>query len=79
MKNDGGSAFPKIVDEPGEDLRQEGGMSLRDYFAGMALQGLLSNGLSAKIRNKYVDKGDDELYAWSAYDLADAMLKERER
>lgn len=49
-KNDGGSAFPQIetnqVGERGEywtDVSSTGGMSLRDYFAAKAMQGLLAN------------------------------------
>ena len=44
------------------------GMTLRDYFAAKALQGLLSN------RN--AEAAIDE-FAVKAYRMADAMLKER--
>jgi len=37
-------AFPfTLVDHDGETLSAQPGMSLRDWFAGMALQGLLAN------------------------------------
>ena len=46
-------------------------MTMRDYFAGVALQGLLAY---AATTGKYAP--DDEL-AREAYQLANAMLKER--
>ena len=48
------------------------GMDLRDYFAGLAMQGLLAY---AATTGKYAPP-DDEL-AREAYKLANAMLKER--
>ena len=42
---------------------------LIDLFAGMALQGLLANDVSVPIA----------AYAKDAYDLAEAMVKEREK
>lgn len=62
--NDGGTAFP--IPET-ENYSPQWGMSLRDYFAAKAMQGLLTN-------FKYDEYG----YARSAYKIADAMLKERE-
>jgi len=50
-------------------------MSLRDYFAGQAMVGLLANG-------QYRLKGKPLTYqntAVAAYDLADAMLAESEK
>ena len=47
-------------------------MTLRDHFAGVALQGLLAY---AATTGKYAPP-DDEL-AREAYEMADAMLKER--
>ena len=47
-------------------------MTMRDYFAGVALQGLLAY---AATTGKYAPP-DDEL-AREAYKLADSMLKER--
>ena len=49
-------------------------MSLRDWFAGMALNGLLSSskpGVTQKMNN--IEVGLDVM----AYEIADAMLKER--
>lgn len=66
IKN-GGPAFPqgKAV---GSVSLLEGGMTLRDYFAAKALQGLLSG------RNHIA-----EVSVRLAYEYADAMLKEREK
>jgi len=74
--NDGGSAFPCVYySEPigsiGSQLTIKGGMTLRDYFAAAALQGFMAAHTSGGCLV-------DDLYAKYAYDLADAMLKERE-
>ena len=63
MKDDGGPAFP-IHDHYGK--ADSIGMSLRDYFAAMALQGSLADG-----------GGSYEQEAKWAYAYADAMLAER--
>ena len=62
MKNDGGTAFPTH-----RDLKNFcPGMSLRDYFAGQALAGMLADSERA---------GGFSTYAKDAYAFADAMLK----
>ena len=72
-KEDGGPAYPSLeydVIDRGEAIGQYAsgqGMSLRDWYAGMALQGILSNGQSSDRWN---------IEEW-AYKLADAMLKEK--
>ena len=75
MNRDGGPAFPVIV-EGGElsGLHPEfdSGMSLRDWFAGQAL--------SALINSLHVDTTTSNyVFAEAAYQLADAMLNEREK
>jgi len=64
--NDGGPAFPRT----GWDghTSPQSGMSLRDYFAAAALQGLLADGGGSSWEA-------DAIYA---YKIADAMLKARE-
>lgn len=79
--NDGGPAFPTMGDDftaPGPDGSRhpksaygfEGapGMSLRDWFAGQALQGMLAG----------ADNPNLSYGAKSAYQYADAMLAERD-
>lgn len=49
------------------------GISLRDWFAGMAMQGIIANG--GTNYNAVGQAEDAEL----AYNIADAMLAEREK
>jgi len=64
----GGPAFPGL--HPSKECHyQDSGMTLRDYFAAKAMQGLLATGKSDYL---------DEHVALDAYNLADAMLKQRE-
>lgn len=69
---DGGPAFPK------SDPHTHGtrGMSLRDYFAGQALQGLLAD---TEFKPSIKDGGEDfkTIAARSAYSYADAMIRAR--
>lgn len=82
-KEDGGGAFPQMeqveVAHDGLYVKQwwpVGGMSLRDYFAAKALEGLLANpemniqGAGTQARWQF---------ATEAYHMADAMLKAREQ
>lgn len=63
-KKDGGHAFPQPSDVMGR------GMSLRDYFAAAAMQGILA----ARI------KSDEAPHvAPLAYQYADAMIAERDK
>ena len=64
--NDGGPAFP-CTDAKGFTSE---GMSLRDYFAGQALAGLIACPNTS---------GDEKAFACNAYKFADAMLAEREK
>jgi len=66
----GGSAFP-FAGEDASHIKDETGMSLRDWFAGQALSGMLSSA-----------EGEGALwlaYAKDAYAMADAMLNVRKR
>ena len=67
MISDGGPAFPTLFIEPDYGSGYAG-MTIRDYFAAAALQGILANGGGAS--------WDDD--ATHAYLCADAMLKARE-
>lgn len=62
---DGGAAFPMLGNVGhNSDWMIEHGMSLRDWFAGQALQRLIGY-------------GDPDNTAWEAYRHADAMLAAR--
>ena len=60
---DGGPSFPR---DGGESVGNDG-MALRDWFAGQAIAGIVLE-----------TESSEKVAAW-AYDLADAMLSERER
>jgi len=51
------------------------GMSLRDYFAGCALQGMLANGRSVDRRGL----NDKQFFIDWAFRYADAMISQREK
>lgn len=59
------------MDLPAFPNRASSGMTLRDYFAAMALQGLLSRGGSDKINVS-------DILAQRTYQIADAMLEARD-
>lgn len=80
---DGGPAFPGIIDSFAASdeyqnhytgLNTHDGMSLRDFFAASALQGMLAN--SGYHFDGQPDIGDR---SHLAYAYADAMLAEREK
>ena len=82
--NDGGPAFPAPMNGP--DGRTQHGMTLRDYFAGQALAGVVPGIEHAVDKidpdSKYYDQNSDGLYqcaAIRAYCYADAMLAACER
>lgn len=58
--------------------RCEQGMTLRDYFAAKAMQGLLSNPEWMKIYNGEKYLMQKEIICEVSYVQADAMLKQRE-
>ena len=75
-RDDGGPAFPKLewysLEDGGYEDRGPSGMTLRDWFAGQALQGLIA------CDGRYgLGNGNIGLDAIDAYRLADAMLRER--
>ena len=65
--NDGGPAYP-VTEVHGCNSGWPG-MSLRDHFAGLAMQGLMSN--KSKLDEPLV------FIAKNAYQIADAMITER--
>lgn len=76
---DGGPAFPQgeayqVTDLAGNTTTNRraalhGGMSLRDFFAAKAMQGLIG----------VIPNSSNDVIAQQAYELADAMLAEREK
>lgn len=69
--NDGGPAFPQNWEEGDRAQFINPGMSLRDWFAGQALAGLVPVGNPMTVNNRPV------AIEQAAYILADAMLAER--
>jgi hypothetical protein len=69
------SAFPFST-----EIYTEFGMTLRDYFAAKAMQGLMSGRWKADMHGIPYDayRADADEWAKSAYYFADAMLKARE-
>jgi hypothetical protein len=69
-KNTGGPAFPRpaYTHPNGEIVLDEDGMTLRDYFAAKAMQGMLASDVNAT----------RHIFAAQAYAMADAMLETRE-
>ena len=72
--NTGGPAFPVLIVNRPKKLLKYNGMTLRDYFAAKAMQGLIASPRGTP------DGKDatDAYYAKAAYVMADAMLKARE-
>ena len=68
--NTGGPAFPAgiLTDDKGMIVGGGLGMTLRDYFAAKAMQGMMHD----------VSQPVGEVIAEWAYQVADAMLKARE-
>jgi hypothetical protein len=72
-----GPAFPGTVyTHSGHISGHSMGMSLRDWFAGQALAGILAGGFADTIPHDDVNGGGDAAYF--AYQYADAMLSRRQ-
>lgn len=67
----GGPAFPKTLERWNGSFDPVDGMSLRDYFASKAMNGICSSDPSME--------WTDDRIAKQAYLMADAMLAEREK
>ena len=77
MKKDGGPAFPRTPanvewsDGSRNFFEDQDGMTLRDYFAGQALAGYMADANVSDHNRAALVK--------SCYELADAMLAERDK
>lgn len=69
-KDNGGPAFPGTIDYGEMGVESFTGMTLRDYFAAKVMQGMWA---CADVR------GNSEALARGAYEMADAMLAERDK
>ena len=67
-KDNGGPAFGELQ-QVGDVAMRDGGLSIRDYFAAKAMQGMIAA--------VGYHRGEVDFMAESAYDCADALLKER--
>ena len=67
-KDNGGPAFGEFQ-QVGDVAMRDVGLSIRDYFAAKAMQGMIAS-------YGYL-RSEVDVMAESAYDCADAMLKER--
>jgi len=72
MENQNKTAFPTLFYNrtTGEPNGHDSGMTLRDYFANSVLQG--------KMSTEFIGYSSDKDIAEHCYQLADAMLKQRE-
>jgi hypothetical protein len=74
---DGGPAFPQLVRRPSFDsveFETLGGMTLRDWFAGQALVGIMSTDGAFERADRR-----SEFVAVKAFEFADAMIAARTR
>lgn len=78
MENQNKPKNPNAFPIEYQDGEFQTGMTLRDYFAAKAMQGVLSNSsISVKIGKNF--QKENENIAIACYSVADAMLKEREK
>jgi hypothetical protein len=75
--DDGGPAFPipaRTEDDGVMQITHQGapGMSLRDWFAGMAMSGICGDGIPGPHHHKATT-------AFDAWEVAEAMMAERHR
>lgn len=67
--DDGGTAFPRTIQRWNDTFESVDGMSLRDWFAGQALTGLLTRGPGVEMSSR----------CQQAYNYADAMIDFRKK
>ena len=77
--NTGGPAFPCDLTMYDQEVVDEfQGMTLRDHFAGLAMQTILASQYEDGIYVGDTDNDSEHMCANSAYMMADAMLKARQ-
>lgn len=80
MNKNGGPAFPLIHSESMKTLIEQGGITVRDYFAAKAMQAFISNEKISK--GPWLTEHLPKIFshtAKAAYDMADAMLANRNK
>ena len=75
---DGGPAFPVFPETTSGHAAAFQGMTLRDHFAGLAMQTILASQYEDGIYVGDTDNDSEHMCANSAYMMADAMLKARQ-
>jgi hypothetical protein len=71
------TAFPYMFTFPNGETEIQTGMTLRDYFANSALNGLMSSYSGSSALYSEISKNAKNM-AKVSYELADEMLKQRE-
>lgn len=74
MSNESAFPRPKITGPYGEDLKVYEGLTKREYFAGLAMQGFLANSFCDTVRP--LSFATREEIASLSVSQADALLKE---
>ena len=71
--------LPNTYCPNGEIEHGSNGMTLRDYFAAQAIQGMITNDrFVTNVAKKSAENETDLNLSLAAYEIADAMLKARE-
>lgn len=74
-KDTGGPAFPMLYDRRLDpDFVIDEGMTLRDHFAGLAMQAMITKGMESTF---YRNEPGVPVISKFAYEYADAMLEAR--
>lgn len=70
------TAFPYVFTNLNGETEIDTGMTLRDYFASSAMQGIIASteGIGLEINERHI-----EIVVIKAYMYADTMLKQREK
>jgi hypothetical protein len=70
---------PWTQNKEGDAMKDLVKLSLRDYFAASAMQGLLASGWCSDMRDGYSREIGERAVVTDAYRMADEMLLQRER